>query len=325
MFLTVIAEPSQENYIFALYKLFANYYRPRLRYHTKQLLRLVEHHVKDTRKANLVRCCREFLAGTISPLKFVTLIRSFSRSTDFESRYTWVNDELSSSKLQQVMLEIAFLCRPEIASNTCFDVAIDIPSFQKISIQLLIGCEPRKVQQVLATAVQSSMTPKFEERLQQELDKVKWVHAEMRMVTYLLNRENTIQLFSYLGVSKKTCFLCGHVLQKLGMFSTRANHGKMYSQWTLPSWIVIRHAHIQRWEHAVYQIPEVLHAEVGRQDLPYMDAAKESTMTTPIAIPPNVDDLFMSGGLDPRRRETEAEWFSKFSRRPRVPEYDSLL
>jgi hypothetical protein len=281
--------------------------------------------MKDTGKAKLVRCCREFLAGTISPLQFVMLIRNFSRSTKFQSQYDWVNDKLIPSKLQQVMLEIAFLCRPEIASNTCFDVARDIPSFQKINIQLLIGCEPRNVQQVLSTGVQSSMTPKSEERLQRELDKVKWIHAEMRMITYLLNRENTIQVFSYLGVSKKTCFLCGHILQELRMFSTRANHGKMYSQWTLPSWIVIRHAHIQRWEHAVNQVAEVLRAEVGRQDLPYMDAAKESTMTTPIAIAPNVDDPFTSGALDPRRREIEAEWLSKLSRRPRVPEYDSTL
>ena len=42
------------------------------------------------------------------------------------------------------MLEIAFLCRPEIASNTCFDAARDIPSFQKINIQLLTGCKPKK-------------------------------------------------------------------------------------------------------------------------------------------------------------------------------------
>lgn len=204
------------------------------------------------------------------------------------------------------MLEIAFLCRPEIASNTCFDAARDIPSFQKINIQLLTGCKPKKVQQVLSATVQSSMTPKSKQRLQQELDKVKWVHAEMRMITYLLNYEDTIQLFPYLRVSKKTCFLCGHVLKELGMFSTRANHGKMYSQWTLPSRIVIRHAHIQRWERAVNQIPKVLCAEVDRQDLLYMDAAKESTMTTPVAIPPNVDDPFTSGGLDPRRREIEA-------------------
>jgi len=92
--------------------------------------------VKDTREANLVQCGQEFLAGMISPIEFVTLIHGFSQSTNFESRYAWVNDKLSSKKLQRVMLEIAFLCRPEIASNTCFDAARDIPSFQKINIQL---------------------------------------------------------------------------------------------------------------------------------------------------------------------------------------------
>lgn len=121
------------------------------------------------------------------------------------------------------------------------------------------------------------------------------------MITYLLNRENTNQPFSYLGISKKTCFLCGHVLEKLGMFYTRANHGKMWSLWTLPPVLAIRDAYIQRWERVVNHLLDVLRAKVSRQDLPRMNAVKESTMSTPkskllmLTIPSLVQVLIFHG------------------------------
>lgn len=266
-----------------------------------------------------MRFCEEFLSKAISPREFVKLMGGLFRHKAYAANHKWVNDKLSLQQLQKIKLEVAFICRPETAANTFFDVARDVPSFQKIYIQLLIGYKPRKVPQKLTATVKSSTTNK-EKDLPVEPAKPRWVHAEMRMITYLLNSENTNQPFSYLGISKKTCFLCGHVLEKLGMFYTRANHGKMWSLWTLPPVLAIRDAYIQRWERVVNHLLNVLRAEVSRKDLPHMDAAKESTMSTPIVKVTHVDDPFAGSSADIPRRERESEWYARFSQRPRVPE-----
>lgn len=300
----------------------ANYYHARLQYHAKKLEKLVKH-VTPKIKAVIVQCCEEFLSKTISPLEFVELMGSLSRHKDYAPQPNWVNHKLSPEQLQKIQLEVAFICRPETAANTFFDVARDVPSFQSIQIQILIGYKPRKIPQKLSTTVKPSTTNK-EKKMGAETAEARWVHAEMRMITYLLNRENNDQLFTYLGISKKTCFLCGHVLQELQMLYTRANHGKIYSLWTLPLVLVIRDAYIQRWGRVVNHLLDVLRAEVSRQDLPHMDAARESTMTTPIVNFANVDDPSAGSSHDLRQRERESEFYSRFSQRPRAPGYVHL-
>lgn len=59
----------------------------------------------------------------------------------------------------------------------------------------------------------------------------KSVHAEMTLVAYLPGSTDglgrNLQVFQYLGVSKKTClFLCGHMIKEVGGFAARGNDGK---------------------------------------------------------------------------------------------------
>jgi hypothetical protein len=320
--LTVFKGPSQQDHVHVVRELLANYYHARLQHHAEKLKKLVKH-VDPHIKAVLLWCCGKFLSKTVSPLEFVEFMGSLSQHKEYAPQPNWVNDKLGPKQIQRINLEMAFICRPEIAANTFFAVARDVPSFQKIHIQLLVGYKPRKIPQKLTTTVKSSTTNK-EKNLRAQPAEPRWVHAEIRMITYLLNRENNNQLFTYLGISKKTCFLCGHVVRKLGMFYTRANHGKMYSLWTLPPVLVIKDAYIQRWEPVVNHLLQVLRTEVSRQDLPHMDAARESTMTTPIVKVAKVDDPFASSSQDLRQRERESKWFSMSSRRPEAPVYVNL-
>ncbi|KAJ5886973.1 uncharacterized protein N7473_009647 [Penicillium subrubescens] len=313
--------PSQQDHVHVVRELLANYYHARLQHHAEKLKKLVKH-VDPHIKAVLLWCCGKFLSKTVSPLEFVEFMGSLSQHKEYAPQPNWVNDKLGPKQIQRINLEMAFICRPEIAANTFFAVARDVPSFQKIHIQLLIGYKPRKIPQKLTTTVKSSTTNK-EKNLRAQPAEPRWVHAEIRMITYLLNRENNNQLFTYLGISKKMCFLCGHVVRKLGMFYTRANHGKMYSLWTLPPVLVIKDAYIQRWEPVVNHLLQVLRTEVSRQDLPHMDAARESTMTTPIVKVAKVDDPFASSSQDLRQRERESKWFSMSSRRPEAPVTES--
>lgn len=89
----------------------------------------------------------------MSPPEFVKLMGGLFRHKDYLPDHKWVNDKLSLRQLQTIKLEVAFICRPETAANTFFDVARDVPSFQKIYIQLLIGYKPRKVPQKLTATL----------------------------------------------------------------------------------------------------------------------------------------------------------------------------
>lgn len=282
----------------------------------------MERHAKDQNEtADLTQYCQDFLFEKISTLDFVTYVQGFSRSKEFHFWRSWIKKTFSSSQSRNLLLELAFLRRPEFACDICFDAARDIPNFQRINIQLLKGFTSKKVQQTFLASGQFPMTPMLQKELQAKLDESKWVHAEMRMVTYLLSPDNTPRPFSYLGVSKKTCFLCGHIIQRLGpMFTTRANHGKVYSRWTMPSAVQIGAKHRERWEHAVKQLPEVLRSAAAREFLPRMDPAKESTMTTPVVPRLDSGNPFLMAEVDTRQREREAEWLSRFSKRGRASE-----
>jgi hypothetical protein len=112
-------EPSQEDNIHVLRELLAH--------HAEQLKGLVKPGNPQI-KAVIVRCCEEFLSETTSPLEFVKHMGSLFRHKDYAPDHKWIDDKLSHKKLQQIKLEAAFICRLEIAANTCFDAARDIPS-----------------------------------------------------------------------------------------------------------------------------------------------------------------------------------------------------
>ena len=61
------------------------------------------------------------------------------------------------------------------------------------------------------------------------------MHAEMQMILYMNRTGQTDDvMFSHIGCSKRSCFLCHSFLQAYGTITTRGCHGKLYNRWAIP-------------------------------------------------------------------------------------------
>ena len=109
------------------------------------------------------------------------------------------------------------------------------------------------------------------------------MHTEMGMVSHLISKDIVAQTFAYLGISKKTYLMCGHNLQSLGLFQARNNYSKVYSQWTLPRYLVILSSYQAKLDSAVRSLRDMLRHECAVKDDQYINAVKESTIPTPVA------------------------------------------
>lgn len=98
-------------------------------------------------------------------------------------------------------------------------VAQQCPGFRNVKIVLLNSLPARKVKTWQLPKEEFSDTPHLEPKFRNEVKKHKNLHAEMVLIAYLLGCKGLCsEVFPYLGVSKKTCLLCGHLLQEIGFF-----------------------------------------------------------------------------------------------------------
>ncbi len=285
-------------------KKLANHYIPRLKYHVQSLLKQLERHDVI---AGFARDCRGFQSGTVSALALVELADRVSSSQAANMQITTSYDDGASSR---ILSDIQCIRRPLLTCDALYDAARRVDGFQQLQFLLLTGYKAKE-----ATPCTSPSSGPLNELVECQLAKPKWVHAEIRMITYLLNYDGARDAFRYLGISKKTCFLCGHIIQKLGNFNTRGNHGKIYSQWTIPSALELRDKKIETWELTIKYLQDVLQSEATRKELPHLQAVKESTVTTPVAPQIERSNVFTSHIPDPRLRERESTWLSSFSMR----------
>lgn len=72
----------------------------------------------------------------------------------------------------------------------------------------------------------------------QDITKPVKVHAEIKLLLFFSSRTFQSKVIAekstYIGCSKKSCFLCWHILQLMSGFRTRGSHGKIYPRWTIP-------------------------------------------------------------------------------------------
>lgn len=188
---------------------------------------------------------------------------------------------------------------------TLCQAACEVEGFKNIEVRLLTRHPPKKLF-FNPKDLPSEVPPR--QLALAYLAKNKWVHAEIRMVTYLLTHELFDQAFAYLGISRKICLPCGHIIKGLGRFNTRNNHGKIYSQWTVPSTLRLRHEDFDRWKKSVEDLRDALKTEAELVQVPYRQAVKESTITTPVAPKSARSTLPRGYGTDARTRELEANW-----------------
>ncbi|KAJ5797887.1 uncharacterized protein N7503_007183 [Penicillium pulvis] len=289
--------------ITGLQAMLSEYYTPRLNYHASKLLALIK---KKKEMRILIACLKAFLSGEIASTTLVEIIDDLCYSTNF---YSGINQLFTAKQAKRLNRELGFLCRPRYACTTFWEAAREIEGFHCIKFTLVPGAKAKRVPPSISLRTQS-LTKANQKNLDVVLRKKKWIHAEMGMVTHLISKNSVAQTFPYLGISKKTCFMCGHILQSLGLFRARNNHGKVYSQWTLPSSLIVPSLHQEKLDLAVQNLHDVLRHECAVDDDQHIDAVNESTISTPVAPRAATWSPFNRHIPDPRIQARQAEWLS---------------
>jgi hypothetical protein len=307
----------ESNVIPSLREKLSMHYVRRLRHHVCTLLSILKKFGGDSSvAAKLSEQCRGFQRSEISPPQVVEAINYLASREDFVSG---IRGSCTTKASMQIFREMVYIRRPWIVCDAICKAALDIESFQSIRFQLLDGYEGRSV-----APHRPILNPPIKKVLSDCLKKPKFVHAEVRMVTHLLHHGLTSNAFNYLGISKKTCLLCGHVIHSLGDFRTRGNHGKVYSGWTFPHTLRLDKEDISRWTQCVRTLHDILVSQASRIDLVHLDEVKESTVTTPVTQRVVRSNIFTKCIPDPRLQEREATWLSSRSVR-KLPEWVFII
>ncbi|KAI0969447.1 hypothetical protein F4678DRAFT_159762 [Xylaria arbuscula] len=66
------------------------------------------------------------------------------------------------------------------------------------------------------------------------------VHCDIQLLTYFL-RPGAPKCVHYFGCSKKSCWLCWHMMVQNSQFSMKDSHRKIYPRWALPSELTLSH------------------------------------------------------------------------------------
>ncbi|TPX07261.1 uncharacterized protein E0L32_010855 [Thyridium curvatum] len=283
------------------------YYTQRIRHHAKTVTSIEEG--KTELKFFKEDGCVGVASGRLDAYQFAKSVEVLSHSTDF---YAKLKANLTPTKLRRVVDELAFIRRPMQDAVELLLIAQRYSGFRNLKIVLLNSLPARKVKAWQLPKADISLTARQKAKFHKTAKKNKNVHAEMMLMTYLLGLGSPV--FPYLGISKKTCLLCGHVLEKIGQFETRGNHGKCYSQWTLPSALWTTPEATEKLDKAVQRLRDILREE-ATEEVPHRDAEKESVMAAP--IPPRYGKettVFNAVVEDPRLLAREAEWISAFRR-----------
>ncbi|GAW21440.1 hypothetical protein ANO14919_109590 [Xylariales sp. No.14919] len=294
------------------------YYSDRIRHHAKEAMSVVKGDASwDNFKDKL---CGEAVSGLLCIDDFASGVDFLAKLSDF---HDVMEAGLTKKKKLRLMQELQYIRRPIQGTVAFAHVAQRLPGFRKIKVVLLKSLPARKVKTWKFPFGEFTVTPQLKAKLCEEFGKRKHIHAEMMLMTYLLSSNNpSSEVFPYLGVSKKTCFLCGNMLQEMGIFGTRGNHGKCYSHWTLPYALGVSPEITDKLRIAVERIRSLLRA---KNDVPHRDAEKESAIVD--SAPPRYEmheTLFNRVVQDPKFTTREAEWFAMIRRRDRKSETNSV-
>jgi hypothetical protein len=173
-------------------------------FHVQSFLRLLQRYKVD---ADIIHACRQFQAGAMSALGIVERANTAAGDTTFVALVRALNNGDAATRM---LSEIHCIRRPQLACDAICKAAREVDGFRKTMVRLLSGYSPRKPEPCPPT-----LTRSWNHSSMSHLRKVKWVHAEIRMVTHLLNDNIFYRAFPYLGLSKKTCLLCGHIINHL--------------------------------------------------------------------------------------------------------------
>ena len=132
----------------------------------------------------------------------------------------------------------------QVAAKFCKDVSyisVKTLGFPKRAVDLLSSRTPIDLASRLPLTSRS--------RLQGETETAKqflsrWrryvVHAEMQLLLFYENRADIRLACNYIGISKRSCYLCAAFIRFHGQFVMEGAHQQLYSLWTIPSRITFQ-------------------------------------------------------------------------------------
>jgi len=154
----------------------------------------------------------------------------------------------SEPKAKAMQTKIALLGRYRAAYETFIRAAMHFATFKKLNLQ---GVEPAAIESVkidlpFVTRTLDSMdihisaleTGHSAQSLHRFCPYQHSFHAEMQLLFELERKvqiDQAIKIFPYLGISKKTCFLCAEILAQFSSYRTRGSHSKVYGLWNIPT------------------------------------------------------------------------------------------
>lgn len=178
---------------------------------------------------------------------------------DSNSNNDFFSSVRANLQLQILWTAIGNLGKLHAAFKVFILTAAQIPSFKKVVLTCISQTQrswpplstPLDVQQTfdllgLTHSAQSvnkhlGWNPKKTQSLQNVVHKFDelnrcWfqAHAEVQMVLYLFQTSQETSVYSYLGCSKYSCFMCKLFLDEFNLFKTKGTHGHLYPGWTVP-------------------------------------------------------------------------------------------
>ena len=162
----------------------------------------------------------------------------------------------ATTKTKKLWVDICLLARLRVTFKKFEEIALKLPSFNKVTIILLlrdsVSVKPperplslRQTFDILKLSLDSTTVKsmigqrwslnrverEFSKRQNQKLN----IHAEVQMLLFLCSNEPSVDAaMPYLGCSKFSCFMCARFLHFHGRFTTRGCHGRLFRPWTIP-------------------------------------------------------------------------------------------
>lgn len=325
-----------------LWDLLLEYYQGRISYHARELLEHFQgknHHISIPaseddnvlkRLGQLGNDCKE-LEESHTGLRGPIVERAYTIAREPHVE-TALGKILGPSQARAMIQHLGFLGRLRAAYYTFLQTARRFPSFSSVKIipvppsnihsaaridpeaaladtQALFGASGHSLPQWIIRRVPEDRFKRILCNLKQRLH----VHAEMQMVFFLLHPNRRGEgFYPYIGISKKTCLLCGHILDRLEEFESRKNHGKIYPQWTIPKHAGLDIHSIDRMRLAIENLKETLVSMITDRNALKLDHVKESIGTPSISCglssvfeAPNGAMLLSHKERDYRRLETQ--------------------
>ncbi|KAE8382272.1 hypothetical protein BDV26DRAFT_15470 [Aspergillus bertholletiae] len=289
-------------------------------------LRLLEFHklVFETNSPDQALMDRQSVLATRAyELRMMKLVRELLQTSSH-----------STPRTKKLWEGICFLGRLRMAFETFNNIALNLPSFKKVTIipvpreiatqkalpsplnleqtfdLLNVSLDASTVKKVIG---QRWTVPKAKQSFgglqKQKLN----VHAEMQMILHLSKTEEMFdRLFPYFGCSKYSCFMCWHFLQAYSKIRTRGCHGRLFKPWSVPQVSGMTPGSPEKTSKALIQLQERLKKELKAEIKKGISQEKTSVV--------GGSSVFTNYDAGSARRKAEIERMRMKSEQDRVAE-----